>query len=280
MNDPKCYYRQKLNQTRDEVNHYGLDQFFTTKWFESVEKSIEEWDGQADFSLDKNTFFISYIQGDDRSILREIRAILDVLQQTPKAAIVRQRIKSLAGDTANAVGGLFELLAIYPLILSPNELIEFEPKIGITERKAEVLVKIAGDELYIEAAIFTKKDPAFEHPEGSWFDPVEQQQSEGATLRGKILEKGEQYCAADKPALLFIAEGMVTTGLTLGRDPREWAMSHLNSGGSGIAAVAFAKNCFCESVDLRLNPNAMHPLPQQAIEFIEAKAQSWLVSQR
>lgn len=70
---------------------------------------------------------------------------------------------------------------------------ELEPKIETAKSKAEALVRVAGEEIYVEAKVFTRKDPAFEATDGFWFDPAEQTRSESAVLLRKITDKAEQY---------------------------------------------------------------------------------------
>jgi hypothetical protein len=138
---------------------------------------------------------------------------------------------------------------------------------------------VAGCELYVEATIFTKADPSIEKTGAFPFDPAEQQQSEGVALRDKVIGKGQQYSDAEKPALLLVAEGLVTTGLTMERDPRDWAMSHLGfrGGAPGISAVAFTKDTSFGRMALRVNRFATHPLPLSVVEWIEEKGRSgWL----
>ena len=104
-------------------------------------------------------------------------------------------------------------------------MVELQPKFGSSGNKAEALVRVDGQDVYVEASVFTGLDDSFHATQAFAFDPAEQQVKEGSALRNKILEKAQQCGGADRPVVLFLAEGLVTTGLTLDRDPRSWAMS-------------------------------------------------------
>ena len=279
MGKQQIRMRKRVSELQSRVVDLHLEQYFPASWFDRLGQRIDEWDGQSIFTLHENTFFISYMQdaSGGQELLRTVRAALDELErQSPKAAAIRRRAGSLAGDTANAIGGLFELLVLHPLISAPNALVEYEPKIGSSDSRSEALVRVAGHNLYIEAAIFTKSDESFSKTGAFSFDPSQQELQEGSVLRGRIEEKARQYEHADKPAVLFIAEGTVTTGLALEGDPRTWAMNRVAA--PGISAVAFAKDCFCGSVDLRTNQNAEHELPDPVRAWIENREDDWCAS--
>jgi len=272
--------KECLSNFRAEVASAGLTDLFTEAWFQGVEGQILSWDGKSIFSMHRQTLFISYVQslGEKPSLIDEIRKMRDHLDSSPKAAVVRNRLKALAGDTANAIGVLFELRSLLPLMSPPNELVDFQPKLPDSQNRAEALVRIAGHESYVEATIFTKSDPSASASGAFWFDPGEKQEKEGAALCGKIMEKAEQCENADKPVVAFIAEGLVTTGLTLGRDPRAWAISEVarRGGAPSLSAIVFSKDIYCTSMELSKNVNARHPLPWEAWEWLEQKcAEGW-----
>ena len=179
------------------------------------------------------------------------------------------------------MGALFELRVLAPLVAAPNRLIEYQPLVGDGNRRTEALVAVAGHELYVEATIFTRQDTSYLQRSAFWFDPAEQQAQEGAALRNKILEKALQCEGAGKPVLLFVAEGMVTTGLTFGRDPRHWAMAHLlpRGGAPSVSAAVFCKDVRCLCVEMHTNPHARLPIHANAIAWIDQRCRNaWRMS--
>jgi hypothetical protein len=280
MEDDKSHYMEFLDSMKSQVEKYELSNVFDLEWFTDVETHLDLWDWSSPLTMDHRTFFISYIQSLDseRDLVDDLGAVIALLRESDKPAIAKKRLRSLGGDTANAIGALFELLAISPLILPPNECIEIEPRIGTSQKKSEVLAKVAGQDIYLEATIFTKVDPSYQWQEARSFNPEEQLQIEGSAIKNKVLDKAQQYQYADKPVVLFIAEGLVTTGLTLGRDSRQWAMSQLGKGAVGISAIGFADNIFCDSVDFRINPCNSHPISEDVVhEIARLNSMGWRI---
>jgi hypothetical protein len=274
------HLKQHLASFRAEVTSAGLTDLFTETWFQGVQEQINAWDRVSIFTMHRQTLFISYVQslGGEPSLIEEICQVRDRLGASPKTAVVRNRLKALAGDTANAIGALFELRSLVPLITPPNELVEFQPKFPGSQSKAEALVRIAGHESYVEATIFTKSDPSTAASGAFWFDPGEQQVREGVALACKITEEASQCDDADRPVVAFVAEGLVTTGLTLDRDPRSWAMSEVARRGSApsLSAILFSKDIYCTSMELVRNANARHPLAPDVWDWLQEKcAEGW-----
>ena len=281
MTHPRERYREYLERLRADVASEDLKDYFTNDWFVRLEGYIDAWDGKSTFKLDENTFFISYLGlVDPSTLVREVREVLDLLSDaSPKASVVRGRIRALTGDTANAVGGLFELRALVPLIKHPNSLIELQPKIGSSEKRAEALVEVAGQVIYVEATIFTRQDASWNRQGAFSYDLWEQLRIEGSALRNKILEKAEQTIGAEKPVVLFVAEGMVTTGLTIDHDPRAWALADVvrHGGAPSISAVIFAKDAYCSKAVFYRNESARNPLDENAISWFGSQcANGWL----
>lgn len=245
---------------RAEVKKYDFTQFFPNEWFDRVQKDIDTWDRTKLFQ--SSVPFIVYCNDlrEGRSLILDLRKVYDILAQSPKKRAVKHRFECLFKED-QSLGAIFELFAIYPLITSPNELIEFDPKIGSSNNRSEVLARVAGCDLYVEASVFTKRDDKFESTEVFNFDPLEVEIKEGETIIEKIVSKAEQYVEADKPVILFIAEEMATTGLSL-NDLRESVVEQVGAAVPNLSAFVFSSGCRCSDMEMKGNPRSVYSLPQ------------------
>lgn len=274
----KCYL-ELLAEFESEVQRYCLTAFLRPDWFAAVRRSILAWDETQILQLDDHTLFITYLQERDegRSLPQQIRLTLDCLNaQSSKAARIRQRIQSMAGDFTQVAGAFFELCALYPLVTPPNELVDFEPIVPGSQRRAEALVKVAGHEVYIEATAFTRVARFFNADAPFWFDPDEVARHEAYVLNQKIAAKAEQLIGATRPVFLFVATGMALTDLALFEDPMEAAVTLFTASSPGrpISAIAFARNHLCEGLEIHEVPTADHPLPAVVADWIRQRART------
>jgi len=268
------YHLSILEKLKQDAITLGLSGIFTPDWFQETESQIRDRLSQK---WERNNFYQYYYNFNDasgQSLAYEIRAIWDDLnRQSNLHADIRRTIRRLVTDDRNAYGALCELLAMGPFIAHPNQLVDYEPVLE-DGRKPEAEVSVCGHDLYIEVNAPTAQDTHYTaalsgNQNAFWFSPNEENTKSARGAKRKIRKKADQLRTAKKPTLLILIEGMSASPLAdIEGDYKEMAVRDLHK---SISAILFTPDSFFRTQDLRLNPNAHHPLPPSIRTWIEGR---------
>ena len=254
-------YQRELRRMRRDMKCQGLEGMLPGEWYLGARAEIDQWDGGEPLRISEHGLFVSYCQDrrDGRSLPSELRETRDAIAaQSTKASFLRRKLESLERDPGQAVAIVFELRVLRPLIMPPNVLVELEPKLPGSTRRAEALVRLGAIEVYIEATIFTKIEA--HRIDGSVFafghDDIV---SDAQRVEVKLLEKGDQLSGTTRPTLLFVAIG---PGFLPGAVREGIANALADPGTVSISAVVEVGDVSCTHLSIQSNAQATHALPQ------------------
>ena len=261
-------YREELERLRAEVQRNDLSAVFTDEWFERISRVLAAWDGEGILSSRHCVTFFRMISHriEGKSLVEKIRQLTDQLMaNSPKKNLVKQRIRSLAAEDAeNTVGALFEMTVLLPLFSSGSRLLEFQPLIPNSTSRAEALMEIGGQAIYVEATTFTKYDKRILEPRA--FDPVAEREHGAARVAAKVREKAAQLDGADRPVVLFVA---LAIDIEMGA-AKDGISEVITSGAvDNLSAIVVARDIEASTIYLYDIPSARYPLSSPARDLIQ-----------